>query len=318
MPNATLTPSVMSTLIENQNLTRPGSARAWVLAARPPTLLAAVVPVLVGSACAVAAEAFRPLPALAALTGALLLQIAANFANDVFDFEKGADTAERLGPLRAVQAGLLSPASMRRGLYVVLGLALLVGLYLTAVAGPAIVVIGLASMLSAVAYTGGPYPLGYHGLGDLFVMVFFGFVAVCGTTFVQAHTVTPLSAVAAIPVGALATAILVVNNLRDRETDVRAGKRTLAVRFGERAVLYEYGLLLALAYAVPLGLVGLRLAGPVALLPLLTLPFAVPLMRAVSRERGRALNPLLARTAKLLFFHGVLFSLGLSLGTNVL
>ncbi len=291
---------------------RPGSFRAWVLAARPPTLFAAVVPVLVGSACALAAGAFRPLPALAALVGALLLQIAANFANDVFDYEKGADTAERLGPVRAVQAGLLTPESVRRGLWVTLGLSLLVGVYLTAVAGPAIVIIGLASMLAAVAYTGGPYPLGYHGLGDVFVMLFFGFVAVGGTTFVQAGTVTPLSLYAAVPVGALATAILVVNNLRDRETDARAGKRTLAVRLGERGALIEYVTLLSLAYAVPLALYASGRAGIGALAPLLTLPLAAALVRKVARERGRALNPLLARTAKLLFVHGVLFALGLT------
>jgi 1,4-dihydroxy-2-naphthoate octaprenyltransferase len=285
----------------------PGSFRAWVLAARPPTLFAAVVPVLVGTACAASAGSFRALPALAALTGALLLQIAANFANDVFDFEKGADTAERLGPLRAVQAGLLTPASVRRGLWVTLALALLVGVYLTAVAGPAIVVIGLASMLAAVAYTGGPYPLGYHGLGDVFVLLFFGFVAVGGTTFVQTGELTPLSLWAAVPVGALATAILVVNNLRDRETDERAGKRTLAVRLGERGALLEYGL--------PVALFATGRAGLSALAPLLTLPLAVGLVRSVSRERGRALNPLLKRTALLLFAHGALFALGLGLGT---
>jgi 1,4-dihydroxy-2-naphthoate polyprenyltransferase len=294
----------------------PGSFRAWVLAARPPTLFAAVVPVLVGTACAASAGSFRPLPALAAMTGALLLQIAANFANDVFDYEKGADTEERLGPVRAVQAGLLTPGSVRRGLWVTLGLSLLVGVYLTAVAGPLIVAIGLSSMLAAVAYTGGPYPLGYHGLGDVFVMLFFGFVAVAGTTFVQAGEITPLSLWAAVPVGALATAILVVNNLRDRETDARAGKRTLAVRLGERGALFEYALLLALAYAVPLALFATGRAGVTALAPLVTLPLGAVLVRSVARERGRALNPLLKRTALLLFAHGALFALGLSLGSS--
>jgi 1,4-dihydroxy-2-naphthoate octaprenyltransferase len=294
----------------------PGSFRAWVLAARPPTLFAAVVPVLVGTACAASAGSFRPLPALAALTGALLLQIAANFANDVFDYEKGADTAERLGPLRAVQAGLLTPGSVRRGLWLTLALSLLVGVYLTVVAGPLIVAIGLASMLAAVAYTGGPYPLGYHGLGDVFVMLFFGFVAVGGTTFVQTGAFTPLSLWAAVPVGALATAILVVNNLRDRETDARAGKRTLAVRLGERGALLEYALLIGVAYAVPLALFATGRAGLAALAPLLTLPLAAALVRSVARERGRALNPLLKRTALLLFAHGVLFAVGLSLGTS--
>jgi 1,4-dihydroxy-2-naphthoate octaprenyltransferase len=283
-----------------------------VIAARPPTLSAALVPVAVGTGCAAVEGSLRPGPALAALAGALLLQIAANFANDVFDYEKGADTAERLGPVRAVQAGLLSPETVRRGLYLVLGLALLVGVYLTATAGPIIIAIGLASIIAAVAYTGGPYPLGYHGLGDVFVMLFFGFVAVLGTTFVQVGHLTELAAWAAVPVGALATAILVVNNLRDIETDRVAGKRTLAVRWGERGALAEYALLLGAAYGVPVWLFVRERASFTILLPLLTLPLGARLVRAVSRERGRALNPLLKQTALLLFAYGLLFALGLA------
>jgi len=294
---------------------RPGSAKAWVLAARPPTLSAAIVPVLVGTACAVGESGFRPGAALAALTGALLLQIAANFANDVFDYEKGADTAERLGPVRAVQAGLLTPGAVRRGLYVVLGLALLVGVYLTAVAGGAVVVIGLASMTAAVAYTGGPYPLGYHGLGDVFVMGFFGFVAVLGTTFVEVGRVSSLGVAASVPVGALATAILVVNNLRDIATDRVAGKRTLAVRWGERGALTEYALLLVAAYAVPAWLFVAGRASVAILLPLVSIPLAVRLFLRVRTERGRALNPLLGGTAKLLLLYGVLFFPAIVLGT---
>jgi 1,4-dihydroxy-2-naphthoate octaprenyltransferase len=179
-----------------------------------------------------------------------------------------------------------------------------------------VIAIGLASMAAAVAYTGGPYPLGYHGLGDVFVMLFFGFVAVMGTAFVQLGHVNELAIWAAVPVGALATAILVVNNLRDLETDRVAGKRTLAVRLGERGAVIEYGLLLALAYAVPLLLFVSGRAGPAVIAPLVTLPVAVRLLRAVSKERGRALNPLLAKTAKLLFAHGLLFALGLALGVE--
>lgn len=293
-----------------------GSLRAWVLAARPATLTAALAPVLVGTACAVAAQQFRPGPAIAALLGAILLQIAANFANDVFDYEKGADTAERLGPMRAVQAGLLSPAAVRQGLGLVLALALVVGIYLTWQAGPAIVVIGLLSMASAVAYTGGPYPLGYHGLGDVFVFVFFGWVAVCGSAYVHAGTVTPLAWLAAVPLGALSTAILVVNNLRDRETDVRAGKRTLAVRFGRRAGLGEYYGLLALSYATPPALLALGLAGPWVMLPWLTAPLAVSLAARLGQAQGRAHNPLLVATAKLLFAFGLCFALGIVLATR--
>jgi 1,4-dihydroxy-2-naphthoate octaprenyltransferase len=292
---------------------RPSLVGSWVLAARPKTLSAASVPVVVGSACAFELDGFRLGPALAALGGALLLQIGANFANDVYDYEKGADTAERLGPTRAVQAGLLSPSAMKRGMFVAFALALLLGVYLMTVAGPVILAIGIASILSAIAYTGGPYPLGYNGLGDLFVFVFFGLVAVCGTVFVQLGRVPELSLWCSLPVGALATAILVVNNLRDHEQDARVGKRTLAVRWGPKAVVYEYGFLLALSYAVPLFLATSSAEGRFVLLPLLTLPFGRRLMRAVATERGRDLNARLAGTAKLLMLFGLLFALGIVL-----
>lgn len=293
----------------------PGLVRRWVMAARPATLTAAAAPVLVGTAVAVAAGGFRAGPALAALAGALLLQVAANFANDLFDFEKGADTEHRLGPTRVVQAGLLSPRAVRRGLGVVLALALLAGVYLTWVAGPVIIAIGLLSMLAAVAYTGGPYPLGYNGLGDIAVFIFFGPVAVCGTTFVQAGHVPALAWWAAVPIGALATAILVVNNVRDIETDAAAGKRTLAVRLGRGAALAEYGGLLLVAYAVPVLLVATgRLLGPV-LLPLVSLPVALHWLRYVRRSTGRALNPALGGTARLLFLFGALFAAGIALGS---
>jgi 1,4-dihydroxy-2-naphthoate octaprenyltransferase len=291
---------------------RPQQLSSWWLAARPKTLSAASVPVLVGSACAFAEGGLRLGPALAALAGALLLQIAANFANDVYDFEKGADTAERLGPTRAVQAGLITPAGMRAAMFVVLGLALIVGVYLTLVAGPVIVAIGLLSMLAAVAYTAGPYPLGYNGLGDVCVFLFFGLVAVAGTAYVQLGHVPQSALVSSVPIGALATAILVVNNLRDRETDARAGKRTLAVRFGTRGAIAEYVLLLALAYAVPLYL-ATSVQGRFVLLPLLTLPMARGLVKAVSRETGRPLNARLAGTARLLLVFGALLALGLVL-----
>jgi len=292
---------------------RPGSLGAWVLASRPKTLSAAAAPVLVGTACASARGQVQWGPAVAALFGALLLQIGANFANDVFDYEKGADTAERLGPTRAVQAGLLSARSMRRGMWLVFGLALVIGLYLTSVSGPVILLIGCASIASAIAYTGGPYPLGYHGLGDVFVFIFFGLVAVCGTALVEIGHVPGLAVACAIPVGALATAILVVNNLRDRVTDLSAGKRTLAVRYGRGFALGQYRALIAVSYLTPVGLLLSRSSGPEVLLPLLSLPLAIKTERAVSATEGRELNPLLAATAKLLAVFGLLFALGLSL-----
>lgn len=295
----------------------PGSLGAWVLAARPKTLAAAVAPVLVGSACAYSGGVFRLGPALAAALGALLLQVGANFANDVFDYEKGADTEARLGPLRAVQAGLLTPRAVRRGMWLVFLAATAVGLYLALQAGPAILVIGIFSILAAIAYTGGPYPLGYHGLGDVFVFLFFGIVAVLGSAFVHARSLPELAFYATVPVGALATAILVVNNLRDRETDVRAGKRTLAVRFGRRGALIEYYALLALSYLMPVAVFALGLAPAPVLLPLLTAPLALSLARAVGREEGRALNARLAGTARLAFLHAALFAAGIAAGAKL-
>lgn len=293
---------------------RPSSLAVWVLAARPKTLLAAVTPVWVGSSCAWASDAFRWGPALAALLGAMLLQIASNFANDVFDYEKGADTAARLGPTRAVAAGWLTPAAMRRGLALVIALLLVVGAYLVSVAGPVLLAIGAASIVSAIAYTGGPYPLGYHGLGDVFVLIFFGFVAVTGTVYVQAGSVPALAWWAAVPVGCLATGILVVNNVRDVETDVLAGKRTLPARFGRGFGVFEYWGLLALSYAALLHPDVAGATGVFGWLPLGTLPLALALGRQVSRRRGAALNPVLARTALLLFAFGVLLGLAIILG----
>lgn len=290
---------------------QPGSARAWILAARPATLSAALVPVLVGTAVAHAGGGLRWGPALAALFGSFMLQITSNFANDVFDHEKGADTAERLGPTRAVQSGLLTARQVKAGLAVTVALAFLAGAYLVSVGGLPIVAIGVASVLSAIAYTGGPYPLGYHGLGDLFVMIFFGFVAVCGTVFVQTGAVPPLAWLAAVPVGSIATAVLVVNNVRDRETDVKAGKRTLAVRFGRRAGVAEYALLLVAAYTAPFAAMALG-RGPWVLLPLLTLPVGIRLLRTLATVEGRPLNDCLAGTAKLLLAYGALFAAGIA------
>ena len=269
---------------------------------------------LVGTAVAYAVDAFRLAPALAALLGALLLQVGANLANDLFDFEKGADTEDRLGPTRVVQAGLLSPTAVRRATVVTFALALLVGLYLVWVGGWPIVAIGVASIAAAVAYTGGPYPLGYNGLGDVAVFIFFGLIAVCGTTYVQAGVVPTLAWLAAVPVGTLVTAILVVNNLRDIPTDRLAGKRTLAVRLGRRVAIGEYALLLAVAYAVPIALAAAGRLAAWVLLPLLTAPLAVTLVRRVATDTGRALNASLGQTARLSVLFGALFAVGIAMG----
>jgi len=290
----------------------PGSAMAWILAARLRTLTAAVAPVLVGTACALYLDGFRAVPALAALVGAVFIQIGTNFANDVFDAEKGADTPDRLGPTRAVATGLLTPGQMKMGMAVAFGLATAAGLVLVAVAGWPVVAIGVASIASGIAYTGGPYPLGYHGLGDLFVFLFFGLVAVVGTTWVQTGTLPAIAWLAALPVGALATGILVVNNVRDRETDLRAGKGTLAVRLGRGAALGELDAMLGLAYLVPLAL-AVAQGAPTMALPWLTVPMAWRLRRAVRREEGRALNRRLGETARLLVIHAFLLSVGIVL-----
>lgn len=291
----------------------PRSVGAWILAARPATLTAAFAPVAVGTACALNAGAFRADAALAALLGAFLIQIGTNFANDLYDFQRGADTEERLGPVRAAQAGLLDSTLLRRGIFVTFALALGVGLYLTWIAGPAVIVIGIASIAAGLAYTGGPFPLAYNGLGDVFVMAFFGFVAVGGTAFVQAGYVPGTAWVASIPIGALATAILVVNNVRDVEGDARAGKRTLVVRLGRAGGVREYALLLVAAYATPIGMLVAGASSAWVCLPWLTAPWAVRLFRSVAHDRGAVLNETLAGTAKLLSAFGVFFSIGIAL-----
>lgn len=289
----------------------PQSAlRTWLQAARPATLTAAIVPVLVGTAVAHATGSLRWDTALAALLGACAIQIGTNFANDVFDAEKGADTEARLGPVRAVASGLLSARAMRVAMIATFALAALVGSYLVWTAGWPIVVIGVLSIASGIAYTGGPYPLGYNGLGDVFVMLFFGFVAVLGTVFVQTAQLPLLGWLASIPVGAIATAILVVNNVRDRETDVLAGKRTLVVRHGRRFGELEYGGLLLLAHLTPLAMAALE-SSPWPLLPLSSAPQAIALVRRLRTEEGAPLNATLAATAKHLLVFGVLCAAGL-------
>ncbi len=297
------------------SIARPSPRQIWWLAARPKTLPAAAVPVIVGTAAAIKDRQFQVGPALAALVGALLIQIGANFANDVFDFKKGADTAERLGPTRVTQAGLLTPRQVFIGMWAVFALATLVGVYLVIVAGWPIVVIGLCSIAAGIAYTGGPFPLGYNGLGDIFVFIFFGLVAVCGTYFVQAGTVGAVAWWAALPVGFLATAILVVNNLRDIKTDRVVGKRTIAVRLGANGARAEYALLIILSYLVPPAMWAVGVAGPWTLLAWLSAPLAWPLWQTLTQQEGRVLNKVLAGTARLELVYGLLFAVGLVLSS---
>jgi 1,4-dihydroxy-2-naphthoate octaprenyltransferase len=290
----------------------------WILAARPKTLPAAAAPVLVGAALAAFRGGFALLPAAAALLGALLIQIATNFANDYFDFVKGADTDERVGPTRVTQAGLISPGAVRNAMIATLAAALLVGVYLVWVGGWPIVWIGLASLVCAVAYTGGPFPLGYHGLGDLFVFVFFGLIAVAGTVYVQMGVFPPEAWLAGAGIGAMSTAILVVNNLRDIDTDVRAGKRTMAVRLGRTGTQLEYVWLWTVAGLVPA--IGISAYGWPAwtLASWLGFGVAVPAMRRVWTHREPAdLLPALAQTAAGLLVYALGLSAGLVTGLMI-
>ncbi|MCE2397479.1 MAG: 1,4-dihydroxy-2-naphthoate polyprenyltransferase [Gemmatimonadetes bacterium] len=290
------------------------------MATRPRTLSAAAAPVVAATGFAFADRALAALPALAALLGALLIQIATNLANDYYDYLKGGDTGERLGPVRVTSAGILPPRAVQRGMYVALALATLTGAYLVAVAGWPILAIGLASMLMGVCYTGGPYPLSYHGLGDAFVFVFFGPVATLGTYYVQARQWSVDALLVGVGLGAFSTAMLVVNNLRDRETDEAAGKRTLAVRFGDVFSVVQYFAALTAAGIVPvIGLVAmgwspwtlLSLAGLAACLPAEVRVLAV--LRAPARVDRRTLNPALGTTAR-----GVaLYGLGLGVGATI-
>jgi len=282
------------------------------MAARPKTLAAGLTPVLIGTAMAGAAGGFHLASALCAALGALLIQIGTNFANDYFDFVKGTDTEERIGPKRATQAGLVSPRTMLFATVLIFALAFVPGAYLVYRGGWPILAIGIVSVICGVLYTGGPFPLGYLGLGDLFVLVFFGPVAVGGTCYVQALSLSDDVLIAGLMPGLFSTAILTVNNLRDADTDVRTGKRTLAVRFGKTFARWEYllcivvaGAILPVYLCIQAGGHWFALASCAALLP------AVPLVRNVfTSNDGVVLNNTLAGTGKVLLLFSVLFSVG--------
>jgi 1,4-dihydroxy-2-naphthoate octaprenyltransferase len=282
------------------------------MAARVRTLPAAIAPVLVGTSLALGAGHFDALAFAAALLGAMFIQVGTNLSNDYSDARRGADAEDRLGPVRVTAGGLVPPAQVLAATYLTFGLAVLCGIYLVAVAGWELLAVGAASILAGVLYTGGPRPYGYEGLGELFVFLFFGIVAVVGSYFVQVQDLPWEAFVCAIPVGLLASAILVVNNVRDLETDRRAGKRTLAVRLGRPRTRVMYAAMLGTAFLVaplpwPLGSLG-----PWLLLPWATAPLAVALVRVVrTRTDGVALNGALARTGLLQLLFCVLYSTGI-------
>ncbi|AWB27488.1 1,4-dihydroxy-2-naphthoate polyprenyltransferase [Halococcoides cellulosivorans] len=311
----------------------PSVGRAWLMAARPQTLPAGAAPVVVGWAVAVVEGVVAIGPAIAALVGALLIQIGTNFANDYFDARHGVDDPDREGFTRVTAGGLIEPRQVATAMAITYALAVVVGLYLVFVGGVPIVLVGLSGIAAGILYTGGPYPYGYYGLGDVFVFLYFGVFAVVGTYYVQAAaiagaqfpiapppgSISTLAIVASLPMAALATAILVVNNVRDRADDRAAGKITLAVRLGDDWARVEYVALVAVAYLVPLGLAiagaldavdGVTLA---VALPLVTLPGAALLVRTVRRESGERLNDALERTGQLTVVHAITFAVGLAL-----
>lgn len=285
--------------------------QAWLLASRPKTLPAAVSPVIIGCAVAFIEGGFRFGPALAAFFGALLLQIGANLANDVFDFEKGADQNDRLGPMRVTQAGLLSPREVKTGMWLAFLLAAGCGIYMTLASGWLILLIGFLAILAAIAYTGGPFPYGYKGMGEIFVFIFFGFAAVCGTYYAQTKFISQLAVLSSIPVGLLIVSILVVNNIRDYESDKAANKGTLAVRFGLDWAKQEFISVVILAYAVTFLLVMSDLATPWLLLTWLSIPLFFSISSSVLNQRGKILNRTLAETGQLTLIFSLLYSIGL-------
>jgi 1,4-dihydroxy-2-naphthoate octaprenyltransferase len=294
-------------------MSAPPRWKVWMAAARPRTLSAAVAPVAVGSALAAHDGRFHAAAAGCCLLFSLLVQIGTNFANDYYDFVKGADTGARVGPRRAVAAGLVAPAAMRGAAAAVFAAAFLAGLGLLARGGPWMLVIGVASIACGIAYTGGPFPLGYRGLGDVFVFVFFGLVAVGATYFVQAGRVTADVILGAVPIGLLATNILVINNYRDSETDAAAGKRTLVVRFGRGFARVQVTMSLLAALAVPL-VFWRRGFGVACLLPLGLAPLASQQVRRLraSRTPGEMIA-LLGEAGRFLAFYAALFAGGILL-----
>jgi 1,4-dihydroxy-2-naphthoate octaprenyltransferase len=292
----------------------PSGARIWLMAARPRTLPASVAPVLVGTSLAGYAGVFHPLRFAAALIGAIFIQVGTNLSNDYSDARRGSDAEDRLGPVRVTAGGLVPPGRVLVATYVSFGAAVLAGAYLVAVAGWQLLLVGAASILAGVLYTGGPRPYGYEGLGEVFVFLFFGIVAVAGSFFVQVKHLDWESFALAVPVGLLAAAILVVNNVRDIDTDRRAGKRTLAVRLGRARTRSMFAVVVYLAYLLAPVTWALGPLTAWVMLPWLTLPLAATVVRTVrNRGDGPSLNQALARAGMLQLAFCVLLAAGLLL-----
>ena len=291
----------------------PGKLQSWVLAGRPKTLPAAVVPVVVGSALAVSNGKFFLLYSIIALLCSLFIQIGTNYVNDLYDYLKGADNKARKGPVRVLSSGLITVKEMKLGSFLIFLIAFLMGLYLVYEGGFVILIIGVVSILAGIAYTAGPYPLAYNGLGDVFVFMFFGIVGTTGTYYLHTHEFSMLSLLTSIPVGALITNILVVNNFRDIEEDRAAGKRTLAVILGRNFARYQYIFLTVSSFAIPAVLFFFFNFDYPVFLPYLTFPIAYKLITMLYTYEGLQLNKTLELTAKLSALFGILFAAGLIL-----
>jgi 1,4-dihydroxy-2-naphthoate octaprenyltransferase len=286
---------------------------SWILASRPKTLPAAIAPVLVGTAVAINDNKFNLAAFLIALICSILIQVGTNFVNDLYDFLAGSDREDRLGPRRALASGLITVNEMKFAIFFTFGITFLLGMYLVYTGGVIVLLIGLLSIFAGIAYTAGPYPLAYNGLGDIFVFLFFGFVGTVGTYYVQAYQINVFIFLASIPVGALITNILVVNNYRDIEADKISGKHTLAVKFGRKFTRYQYLLFMILSYAIlPVIYFGFNF-GLFIFIPLLSLPIAIKLIRMIFTFTGQELNNTLALTAKLSAIYGLLFAIGILL-----
>jgi len=284
---------------------------SWVLASRPKTLLAAVIPIIVGSSLAYSQNKFIILNSLIALFCSLLIQIGTNFINDLFDYLKGSDKEDRKGPQRVLASGLISAKEMKLGIILVFSLAFIAGLFLVYTGGIVVLIIGIFSISSGIAYTAGPYPLAYNGLGDVFVFIFFGFVATAGTYFVNTFEFNFLSILVSIPVGALITNILLVNNFRDFNEDKEVNKKTTTVIFGRKFTQFQYIFQIIISYLIPIFLwihLGYSL---LILLPLLSIPFAIYLIKMLINYEGEALNKTLELSAKFAGLFSLLFSFGL-------
>lgn len=286
---------------------------SWVLASRPKTLLAALVPVIIGSSIAEHHNVFNPAAALIALLCSILIQIGTNFVNDLYDFISGKDTEKRLGPTRALASGLISVKEMKIAIFLVFALTFILGLYLVYLGGMIILLIGILSIIAGIAYTAGPYPLAYNGLGDIFAFLFFGLVGTVGTYYVQSGEFNIIAIWASIPVGALITNILVVNNYRDIEEDKSNGKNTLAVKLGKKFARFQYLAFMVLSYSILFVVYFTYNRDLFVFLPMLSLPLAIKLIRMIYKYQGTELNKTLELTAKLSLIYGVLFAAGILL-----